>query len=110
MTVFTKMCAMTVSGLIAAAATAPAYAAADNSQVVSVKVSHADLDLATQAGRTQLDRRLLAATDKVCGAPQTINLAEAMAINQCRTQAISSARAAASVAVARVETNTMSTR
>lgn len=103
---FMNICAIAASGLVAIA---PAYAAADI-QPVSVKVSHADLNLATQSGRATLDQRLLAATSKVCGTSQSADLATVVAVNKCRAQAIGSARAAASAAEARLAMNTVSTR
>ncbi len=50
----------------------------------SVVVRHADLDLKSDAGRHQLNRRIAAATEQVCGSYASVNADEAMQIDRCR--------------------------
>lgn len=50
----------------------------------AVTVRHADLDLSGQAGRAELDRRIAAATEQVCGSYAATTPEEQRAIKQCR--------------------------
>ncbi|GEM_PF-3361847 len=50
----------------------------------SIVVRHADLDLSSDAGRNQLNRRIAAATEQVCGSYATVSADEAMQIDRCR--------------------------
>lgn len=72
---------------------APAEGIAD----VSVAVVHtADLNLASEAGQSELKARIAGAVSRVCGtATSTINLEERLAINACRAKARTAALAAA---------------
>ncbi|MBB4837460.1 UrcA family protein [Sphingomonas kyeonggiensis] len=50
----------------------------------SVAIRHADLDLKSEAGRTELNRRLATATEQVCGSYASAGADEAVAIKRCR--------------------------
>jgi UrcA family protein len=49
-----------------------------------VVVRHADLDLKSDAGRNQLNRRIAAATEQVCGSYANASADEAVRIDRCR--------------------------
>jgi len=50
----------------------------------SVAIRHADLDLKSAEGRTELNRRLATATEQVCGSYASAGADEAVAIKRCR--------------------------
>lgn len=53
----------------------------------SVTVSHAGLDLKSEAGRAELNHRLAAATEQVCGSYAGATDGEVRDIGQCREEA-----------------------
>jgi len=60
----------------------------------NVAVVHtADLDLSTDAGRHQLDRRLVIAAAEVCGSASDADLAGQNALRLCRKDVLAKARA-----------------
>lgn len=74
---------------IAAAVTlaAAAPAAADQQTGRSATVSYADLDLGDAGDRAILNRRIAAATERVCGSYAGVSSEEAIAIDRCRAEA-----------------------
>jgi UrcA family protein len=54
-------------------------------------VSYADLDLASEAGRAQLDRRIANAVREVCGRPSVIDLRGHSEMRACRTETMADA-------------------
>ena len=60
----------------------------------SVRVSYADLNLASQVGATILEKRISSAARFVCEIEDSRELALAQATNMCRDQAISDAQPA----------------
>ena len=66
----------------------------------SVRVSYADLNLATGAGRTVLDGRIAGAARRACEIEDSRDLALAQVTNSCRTGAIASAQPAVNAAIA----------
>jgi UrcA family protein len=70
---------------------APALAEPVQAQDVSI-VQTADLDLSTEAGRHQLDHRLVVAAYDVCGTAADVDLAGRNAVRQCRTDVLARAR------------------
>jgi len=68
-----------------AAMTAAPAAAAPQSPGVRI-VSAADLDLASAAGRSRLDRRLAAAVREVCGTASPADLRGVYEIRACRAE------------------------
>lgn len=50
----------------------------------SVAIRHADLDLKSEAGRSELNRRLATATEQVCGSYASAGADEAVSIKRCR--------------------------
>src|SRR4051812_28754853 len=84
----------TGSFLIAAAAlkAAPALAEPVQPQSVSV-VQTSDLDLSSQAGRRELNQRIVIAAYEVCGAASDVDLVGQNAVRQCRKEVLPEARA-----------------
>ena len=65
---------------------------------VTVRVSYADLNLATVEGRARLDRRIASAARSICGSSFQNDLHMSALVNECRDDAIASARIPAQVA------------
>jgi len=61
-------------------------------EVITVTVSYADLNLATADGRATLDRRIAGAARGICGNFHPIDLRMAALVQDCRADAIASAR------------------
>ena len=81
-------------------ATSPALASASE-QPPSVTVSHADLDLANNAGRATLERRVASAIKRVCGEhPAPTLLYEHRRVRKCRTESSEQARREIDLSVA----------
>lgn len=57
----------------------------------TARVSYADLDLASPAGRAMLERRVDAAADAVCGRNGYVGLAELRIAAACHAQAVEGA-------------------
>ena len=66
----------------------------------SVRVSYADLNLATDLGQHKLQRRITFAAELVCDTTDPTNLAFARAVSDCRSGAIADAQPAFTAAVA----------
>ena len=66
----------------------------------SVRVSYADLNLATDFGQHKLQRRIAFAAELVCDKADPLNLAFARAVAECRNGAILDAQPAVAAAVA----------
>jgi UrcA family protein len=83
------------SFLVAAAAIKAVPAFAEPVQPLeNVAVVHtADLDLSTNAGRHQLDRRLVVAAAEVCGSASDTDLAGQNDLRLCRKDVLAKARA-----------------
>lgn len=81
---------------------APAPAAAADIVVaptaVTVRVSFADLNLATSQGRAVLDRRIAGAARSICGSYFSTDLQMRALVEDCRDDAIASARLPAAYA------------
>jgi len=69
---------------------APALAQ-DGPQNVSI-VRTADLDLTSEAGRAQLDHRLVTAAYEVCGEASDVDVSGKNAVRACRTDVLAKAR------------------
>ena len=67
-------------------------------EAVTVRVSYADLNLASADGRAQLDRRIAGAARSICGSYFPIDLRMFALVQECRTDAIASARIPTAVA------------
>jgi UrcA family protein len=81
------------SFLATAAVIKAAPALADQAPVQNVSIVHtADLNLSTEAGRRQLDARLVIATREVCGAASDVDLAGENQARQCRADVLIKAR------------------
>jgi UrcA family protein len=66
----------------------------------SVRVSYADLNLASNPGQRILERRIASAAVTVCEIEDSRELALSTATNSCRTDAVDTARPAFEAAVA----------
>jgi len=66
----------------------------------SVRVSYADLNLATEFGQSKLQRRISFAAELVCDTTDPLNLGFARAVADCRGGAIAGAQPAFAAAVA----------
>jgi UrcA family protein len=75
--------------------------------VNSVRVSYADLDLATDFGQGKLQRRISFAAETVCGSADPRDLYYSRAVGVCRTGTIADAQPAFQEAVARVRHGTV---
>lgn len=85
--------------ILSVAAIAPVAA---NAETVSVRVDHADLNLATQSGRAVLDRRIALAAREICGSPDAEqNLALKMSARRCTKAVLKSAAPARLAALQR---------
>jgi UrcA family protein len=79
------------AGLIRGAPTLAQPAFAPN---VNVSIVHtADLDLSTDAGRHQLDRRLVQAAREVCGTASDFDLEGKNDVRACRSEVLAKVRA-----------------
>src|SRR3954466_7607366 len=99
-----------ILSLLAAAATlAPASLAAqpvDDSEQASIRVSFADLNLGSPAGRASFDRRIEHAIDLLCGRPEG-NLDMTTQVWKCRQAARASASPQRQLAVAAAQRPTI---
>jgi UrcA family protein len=87
------------SATILACAAAPAVA----EDAPSVVVSYRDLNLATMEGRQELETRIAAAVETVCGRASRGTLQQAREWADCRQLTAAHARRAADKAVAKAE-------
>ena len=67
-------------------------------ETVTVRVSYADLNLASAQGRAQLDRRIAGAARSICGTYFPTDLRMFALVQNCREDAIASARIPTAVA------------
>jgi UrcA family protein len=82
------------SFLVTAALIKGAPALAEPVQQQNVAVVHTgDLDLSSDAGRRQLEQRLVVAANEVCGSASDADLAGKNAVRQCRSDVLAKARA-----------------
>lgn len=92
--------AIPVAAAIAAAATLVVPTVTRANEVNSVRVSYADLNLASDAGQHSLQRRITFAARVVCEIEDSRQLPLATATNKCRSGAIQGAWPAYEAAVA----------
>ena len=93
------------SALITGAAikAVPALAETNSSEVAVSVVHTADLDLASDAGKRQLDRRLNIAARDVCGTASDFDLEGKNEVRECRDQVLANAREQGEALIARNE-------
>lgn len=72
---------------------APALAEQAPAEINVSLVQTADLDLSTEAGRRQLDRRLASAAREVCGTASDADLEGKNEVRQCRDEVLAKAHA-----------------
>ena len=65
---------------------------------ITVRISYADLNLASAQGRAVLDRRIAGAARSICGSFFPADLEMAVLVHSCREDAIASARLPAAYA------------
>lgn len=73
----------------------------------SVRVSYADLNLASDLGKTRLQRRIVHAARLVCDTASPLDLTFARAVNECRTGAVADAQPAFAAAVKKARRGTV---
>jgi UrcA family protein len=87
-----RLCSSLLVSLAAACGTvAPAFTAHADTEVRSVRVNYADLNLTNDAGITALYARLRNAAGTVCGSVDIGNLRQFADWSQCRNGALTSA-------------------
>ncbi len=93
------------SALITGAAikAVPAVAETVSPDVVVSVVHTADLDLASDAGKRQLDRRLASAAREVCGTASDFDLEGKNEVRECRDLVLANAREKGQALIARNE-------
>jgi UrcA family protein len=79
------------------AVSAPAVLASE--EITTSKVSYSDLNLATEAGQSTLNRRLARAVDDVCGSSYSNDLSEVRHVAKCRREAWRGTRTQVALAV-----------
>jgi hypothetical protein len=77
---------ISLAALGVALGAAPAFAQAPTFESRPQVVRYADLDLASEAGRTALDRRIRAAIDEACGGASDADLEGSNQVRRCRTE------------------------
>ena len=93
---------LTLSAIVLAAATLSPIAAANAEQIVTVRVSHAGLDLSTEEGRAALDARVSAEARKACTFERSVRFGlgrkfvDQTCFNDARTAAMAEAQRIAS--------------
>ena len=80
------------------ALTGPAFA--QGTERATAEVHFGDIDLTSQAGVEQLNRRIAHAADTVCGRPDVRQLKERSAASKCRESALADAAPKVELAVA----------
>ena len=90
------VCTTAALTLTAAPATAADIVVAP--EAVSVRVSYADLNLASAQGRAVLDRRIAGAARGICGTSFPTDLRMTALVEDCRADTIASARIPAALA------------
>lgn len=83
--------ALLTAGLIKAAP-ALAQTPVQQGELAVTLVHTADLDLLTDSGRRQLDRRIANAAREVCGAASDVDIEGKNDIRECRSETIAQAR------------------
>jgi UrcA family protein len=91
--------------VVASALVVPTVSQAEETN--SVRVSYADLNLASGVGQHTLQRRIVGAARTVCVIEDSRELALARATNECRGDAIASAQPAYDAAVAAARRGTV---
>ena len=93
------------SALITGAAikAVPALAETNSSEVAVSVVHTADLDLSSDTGKRQLDRRLNIAARDVCGTASDFDLEGKNEVRECRDQVLANAREQGEALIARNE-------
>ena len=89
-----------LAALAAASFTVPAQAESSAFASRSAVVSFANLDLGSDAGIRELDRRIGAAARDACGTPSVVDPKGRQKVKACRADAIGSAAAQRSRAIA----------
>jgi UrcA family protein len=77
------------AALAAAASLLPAAPAA--AEDFTVRISYADLDLATAAGAEQLGKRIEANAEAACGRPSVRDIKRTVAFEKCKDQVVAGA-------------------
>jgi UrcA family protein len=87
-----KKTAILALAMIASAATLMPTAALALEPVTATSIVHtADLDLSSDSGQRELDRRIVRAAREVCGEASNVDLEGKNAVRQCREETIAQA-------------------
>jgi UrcA family protein len=78
---------ISLAALGVALGAAPAFAQGPTFENRPQVVRYADLDLASEAGRTALDRRIRAAIDEACGVASDVDPEGSNKVRRCREEA-----------------------
>ena len=87
----TKTAFLALALIASAAAVTPTVAQAFEPVTATSIIRTADLDLSSDSGRHELDRRILRAAYDVCGEASDVDLEGKNAIRQCRADTIAKA-------------------
>ena len=88
---FKSVAALALGGCLLTGALGLAQAAPKEDAVPAVAVAYGDLDLSSEAGSTELYRRIVVAAHRVCPAGDLRQLAEFTAARACQAAAIARA-------------------
>lgn len=92
---FLRSIALVAAATVAGSLAMPCSAQSADVHVTSgatARISYADLNLANEAGRARLERRIADAARTLCGSHAPMDLSRAGLTRACRTGAIASAR------------------
>ena len=98
--ILTALAAATASAATLFVAVSPAAA---QPQARSIAVGYADLDLASAAGRTTLEKRIGSAAKRVCSVEHSVDLARRLAEQRCVANARSQSMTAVTQMAARAK-------
>lgn len=82
-----KIVAFAAAAVASALCLSPTAGRAGPVEQVTLRIGYGDLDLATDSGRSRLDRRLGAAVAEACGSASDLDLAGQNAVRRCRVAA-----------------------
>ena len=95
-----QIVAFAAAAVASALCLSPTAGRADPVEQVTRHIGYTDLDLATDAGRARLDRRLGAAIAEACGTASDLDLVGQNAVRRCRVAARQAAAAQRDLALA----------
>ena len=97
--------ALSIALLAASLSVTPAFAQDNAPPERSRVVSFADLDLASEAGQSKLDRRIRAAAKQVCGTASDADIEGKNEVRACRAETYGQASRQVAVAIASAQSS-----